>query len=348
MKGFMYFTVPTRKPTSQITRLQSKRDNAEDGTAVVNAAAEAAAEQAYKLWVDQFPIAAARRDFYGLSCTRSNVKRRFLALANISGTSASEALDIFGPDLWALTLTTEDLMKRFDALRAVAESENEVLEFLRFAPRSVGTTTAKEITDRGIPNMRARAALGAAYELLVSPIKLLFKALAKRTADQVECDLEGNEECSTEALQAAEAKQNEERNIASIAIFGPLSLALAWLLYTDIVYGGPIHSKGLCAASVIPSYNIPDAEGNSRLPCNCAPVWKWYLAPQLDPKGNAFSAPAVESKNCGKTIGGAKRECDPTTPGGCVWTKEDLEKDPSTWDKKEPLYWEKFRKARGG
>jgi len=346
--GFVFWTSRPRLPAASshrftVLRSGQNSDSAEDVAPIVDEASDAAAEQAYDLWADQFPIAAARQTFYGLSCSRASVKRRFLSLAKASRINASEALSIFGPDLWALTVESDVIMKRFDALRAVADSENEVLEFIRFAPRSIGTTTESEITSRGIPNMRARAALGAGYEALVSPIKLLFKALAKRTADQVKSDPAGIKEVSKEQLEAANAKQKEELTIASFVIFGPLSVFLGWVLYTDVVYGGPIHSKGLCAASAIPSYNIPDAEGNARLPCNCAPLWKWYLAPQL----SSFSAPAVESKNCGKPIGGVKKECDPTTVGGCVWTAEDLEKDPSTWDRKELLYWEKIRKARG-
>lgn len=57
---------------------------------------------------------------------------------------------------------------------------------------------------------------------------------------------------------------------------------MIWASYMDATYGGPVHGKGFCfPAGIMPAYNLPDAEGNARLPCNCAPLYKWYLEPLM-------------------------------------------------------------------
>jgi len=296
--------------------------------------------------VDQFPIAAARRDFYGLSCRRADIKARFVTVARVVGVSAVEALDIFGPDLWVLCISEEKLLERMEALRAVAASEEELVDFVRFAPRVVGTTSSAEIRDRGVEDMKARAALGAAYEALTSPIRLLFKAMARNTASSIANeDASPDEALSEDDLKAAERRSQEGRQTAGIVVLGASVAILSYCLYADAVYGGPVHGKGLCPASPIPTYNIPDAEGNARLPCNCAPIWKWYIEPQLPPDQRWRFQPKVESKNCGRLLGGEARGCNPRTAGGCVWTAEDLAKDPSTWDRRELTYWEKRREG---
>mmetsp|Transcript_96373 Transcript_96373/g.171288 ORF Transcript_96373/g.171288 Transcript_96373/m.171288 type:complete len:383 (+) Transcript_96373:31-1179(+) len=312
----------------------------------------AALETTYEVWSEQFPIAAARGDFYGLSCDPPSVQNRMRFVAEGVGISVSEALQIFRKDLWVLCEPSEKIPEKLAALRGHCSSEEELLDFLRAAPRSIGTTTAVEIKERGIENMKLRSYAGEAYEMLISPARFLFQQMAKNTAARIrseqavaDAECEGSQdECATDALQKFDKKATSERETVGAIFFGSALLLLGWLGYMDSTYGGPIHGKGLCPASPIPTYNLPDAEGNTRLPCTCAPIYKWYLEPLLPPNQYAGLAPKVESKNCGRQMGGQKRECDPTTVGGCVWTAEDLEKHPSTWDRRELLYWEKQQK----
>ncbi|CAJ1378144.1 unnamed protein product [Effrenium voratum] len=125
---------------------------------------------------------------------------------------------------------------------------------------------------------------------------------------------------------------------------------MSWATYMDVAYGGPVRGKGFCfPAGIMPAYNIPDTEGNARLPCNCAPLYKWYLEPLMSAQqieSMKDAAPKVESKNCGRELGGKKKQCDPRTVGGCVWTAEDLEKDPSVWEQRRQMYWETQRPAQ--
>lgn len=116
-------------------------------------------------------------------------------------------------------------------------------------------------------------------------------------------------------------------------LFGGIFAILLASTYVEEVYGGPIHGKGICPASPWPSYNAPDVAGNTGLPCSCAPIYKWYL----EPKGSTPEPPRPARIGNYKTV------------GGCVWTAEDLEKDPTTWDhgKGELLYWEKQRLSSG-
>merc|ERR1712187_39776 len=102
---------------------------------------------------------------------------------------------------------------------------------------------------------------------------------------------------------------------------------MGYLTYMDYTYGGPIHGKGLCINSAFPTFNLPDANGYSRLGCNCAPIYKWYIEPTLSEaqrKDFEELAPKVNSQNCGRDSTGAKRKCDFTSVGGCVWTAADL------------------------
>lgn len=304
-----------------------------------------ALQETYEVWVDQFPIAAARRDFYELPCDPESVKARFVFIADRLNISISEALGIFRKDLWVLCEPSEKLPAKLEALRGHCTSEEEVLDFLRAAPRVIGTTTAQEIQERGVANMRLRASLGEAYESLIFPLRFMFQQMAKSTASRIECEMDSEDgACSEEALQRFEDQEKASRQVQGAVFFGGLLSILLWLGYMDSTYGGPIHGKGLCPASPIPTFNLPDAEGNTRLPCTCAPIFKWYIEPNLPAGQFAGMAPKVESKNCGRTLGGTKIRCDPTTTGACVWTAEDLAKDPSVWDSRELTYWEKQRK----
>merc|ERR1739848_76821 len=96
---------------------------------------------AYELFRDQFPLAAARRDYYGLPCDSASVRARFLLLARTLGVSARDALEIFRPDVWVLVENSDKYSEKVGALRSVAESDQEMLDFLRAAPRTLGTTS---------------------------------------------------------------------------------------------------------------------------------------------------------------------------------------------------------------
>jgi len=304
--------------------------------------------EAYELWREQFPIAAARREYYGLNCTKTSVQERFLSLAELLGISSGEALDMFRKDVWVLSEATDTLPAKLDALRSVADSEEEVLDFLRFAPRSIATTAAREIRQRGIANMMMRSSLGEFWELLSAPLRLLIKQQAKAKAAEIEAARESNTDLTEEQmLQQNQTESAGKLRTAGYAFFASLVGLICWASYMDTTYGGPIHGKGFCfPAGVMPAYNLPDVEGNARLPCNCAPLYKWYLEPLMSAaqkEDMMGAAPKVESKNCGRSMGGAKRECDPRTVGGCVWTQQDLERDPSYWEGFTPLFWEKQR-----
>jgi len=328
----------------------------ESADAVIAAATEEeniTSDTVYTLWKDQFPIAAARQDFYFLSCTRADVRSRFLFVARSIGVSAQKALEIFSPDLWVLCISSEKFQERLEALRSVAESKEEIVDFLREVPRALGTTTATEIKDRGIANMRVRAAVGAAYELIAFPLRFVAKAMARNTARQIEMEVKGGNpdaKCPDDKLDEFDEEQRQQRIFFGNIFFATLFGVAVGLSYVEKVYGGPIHGKGICVPSVLPTFNIPDVEGNTRLPCNCAPVYKWYIEPQLSLEQQQRMLgmrPAVESKNCGKDMTtGKKIVCNPKTAGGCVWTEEDLKKDPSTWDSRELTYWEKRRENK--
>mmetsp|Transcript_165387 Transcript_165387/g.525573 ORF Transcript_165387/g.525573 Transcript_165387/m.525573 type:complete len:330 (-) Transcript_165387:94-1083(-) len=312
-----------------------------------SAADAGAAEEAYQIWRDQFPLAAARRDYYGVPCGPADVQARFLGLAGQLGLPAAEALEMFRKDMWVLGEPEEKLPEKLEALRSLAASEEKVLDFLRAAPRAIATTSAKEMRQRGLDNMRLRASVGDIYETITMPLRLVVMQSTRSAAAEIEEQV-ASAGASTEAAVANSAKKREGTfEVLTVLLFGGLAGSLVWLTYMDATYGGPIHAKGVCIpASIIPSYNIPDDEGNARLPCTCAPVYKWYIEPQLtvEQKEDMLnSRPQVGSKNCGKLIGGEKKACDPRTVGACVWTTEDLAKDPETWDRREPTFWERER-----
>lgn len=307
---------------------------------------DATAELAYKTWAEQFPIAAARQDFYQLSCSRLDVKARFLFVAKALGTSTEETFEIFRPDLWILGESSEKVVEKLDILRSMA-TEQEILEFLRAAPRSIATTTPDEIRDRGLSNMLFRSNAGAVFEFINFPVRAFFFEMAKDTAKGMTSRASSGEVCSEEDLAKEAKRDTDERKTLGFLLFGSLFSLTIYAGYMDATYGGPIHGKGLCPASPIPTFNIPDAEGNTRLPCNCAPIYKWYIEPALsEEQREKFLGlrPDVASKNCGRQMGGEKKACDPTTVGGCVWTASDLEQDPSVWDHfGRRTYWEQQR-----
>eukprot|EP00929_Paragymnodinium_shiwhaense_P006859 TRINITY_DN110811_c0_g1_i1.p1 TRINITY_DN110811_c0_g1~~TRINITY_DN110811_c0_g1_i1.p1 ORF type:complete len:397 (-),score=97.10 TRINITY_DN110811_c0_g1_i1:229-1419(-) len=304
----------------------------------------AAAKAAYEVWADQFPIAAARQDFYNMRCTPEDVQGRFLFVARQLEVSAPEALDIFRRDMWVLSEPSEKIPEKVATLKEVAkeagaktddEVRQELLDFLRLAPRSIGTTTVLEMKERGLADMKFRAVLGEAFEATIAaPTRFFFKQMAKGTASRI----------ASEGDEKANEGMKDERKVGTSLFFGSVFAILVYVGYLDSAYGGPIHGKGICAASPIPTFNLPDAEGNTRLPCNCAPIYKWYIEPLLEADARAsMPRPAVESKNCGRQMGGEKKECNPLTPGACVWTAEDLDKDPSYWDARKPTYYEQKR-----
>jgi len=314
---------------------------------------QAVVAKAYEMWSDQFPIPAARRDFYGLNCGRGNVSERFVFLARELNFSVADALDTFGPDLWILNQEPEMISEKVAVLCELVDSEDEMRAFLRECPRTLGTTTAQEMKDRGVADMRARSALGAAWEALNFPIRFVVSVLGKITARNIREGVQNDssaESVSKEYLRELQLKREDTLRKLSYVFFGTLFAFVGWISYMDYAYGGPVHGKGLCVASVIPSYNLADDEGNTRLPCTCAPLFRWYVVPTLSEEQRIAlqeARPKVESKNCGKELGSTKkRECDPTTAGGCVWTAEDLEKDLDYWDKRLPTYWEERRTPR--
>jgi len=194
--------------------------------------------------------------------------------------------------------------------------------------------------------------VGDIYEMIIAPARFVIKQLAASSARELESKLEAQEQGGSAAAVLKDTQEDQRSlfQVLTILFFGGITAVLVWASYMDATYGGPVHGKGFCfPAGVVPSYVIPDAEGNARLPCSCAPLYKWYLEPLMSSEKKQSMqgmAPKVESKNCGRTIGGEKKECDPTTIGGCVWTAEDLEKDPSTWDRRELTYWERQRLAK--
>lgn len=304
------------------------------------------AEEAYELWRDQFPLAAARREYYGLDCNKTSVEARFFALGDLLGLSPAATLDTFRRDFWVLSESTESLPPKLEALRSVADSEAEILNFFRWAPRSIATTTAQEIRERGLGNMLLRSVIGEVYELIAAPLRILVKIQAKASAQEIENQRLDKSGWSNDQILKEEQTRNSGRlRNTAYFFFATLIGLMSWASYMDTTYGGPVHGKGFCfPAGVMPAYNIPDVEGNARLPCNCAPLYKWYLEPLMTAEqitSMQDAAPKVESKNCGRTMGGDKKECDPRTVGGCVWTKEDLARDPTYWEGFTPTYWEK-------
>ncbi|CAJ1360261.1 unnamed protein product, partial [Effrenium voratum] len=224
----------------------------------------------------------------------------------------------------------------------------EVLDFLKAAPRSIATTSAEEIKQRGLANMRLRSLIGEAWELLAAPLRLLVKIQAKASAAEVERQRDEETSWSNDRLLEEEKTRNQGKlRVGAFAFFATLVGVMSWATYMDVAYGGPVRGKGFCfPAGIMPAYNIPDTEGNARLPCNCAPLYKWYLEPLMSAQqieSMKDAAPKVESKNCGRELGGKKKQCDPRTVGGCVWTAEDLEKDPSVWEQRRQMYWETQR-----
>ncbi|CAK9054289.1 Hypothetical protein SCF082_LOCUS29492 [Durusdinium trenchii] len=302
---------------------------------------------AYETWKDQFPLAAARREYYGLNCSQPAVEERFQRLAELLGISTGDALEMFRKDFWVLAESTDTLVPKLEALRSCG-TEQEILDFLRMAPRSIATTSSQEIQERGLGNMLLRSVVGEVYELIASPLRLLIRLNLQRSAQEVEQQRVEKTNLSNEEILQEERKRNSDRlRSTGYAFFATLIGTMSWASYMDATYGGPVHGKGFCfPAGIMPAYNIPDAEGNARLPCNCAPLYKWYLEPLMSAEQKesmSDAAPKVDSKNCGKAMGGEKKECDPTTVGGCVWTAEDLEKPPNAWENREELYWERQR-----
>lgn len=309
---------------------------------------DACLDDAYAKWADQFPMAAAARQFFAgtaangtvitIPCGRPYIRERFRLVARSLGISVPQALDVLGRDLWVLNEPEEVIVDKVQILRAKAESDEDVLNLLRLSPKLLGMTSAKEMRQRGLEEMRARATLDELFDLINTPLRLWFSFLRKLTAQsRAEVIGEGIEKITEEQQEALRQNDAAFRDKLSVVFFGGLSAILVYLSYMDATYGGPIHSKGICIPSVIPTFNIPDAEGNARLPCNCAPIYKWYIEPALSAdqrEGLKKLAPKVESKNCGRLLTGEKRVCDPTTVGGCVWTAADLERDPTFWDKK--------------
>lgn len=305
------------------------------------------AETAYEIWKDQFPLAAARREYYGLDCTTLAVQDRFLHLSQLLGISSKDTLETFRKDFWVLSERSESLPAKLEALRSCGTNQ-EVLDFLRWAPRSIATTSAEEIQERGLANMLLRSFVGEVWELFASPLRILVKLQLARSAEEVEQERANESGMSNEELLKKEQARNRGRlRSTAYAFFATLIGTMSWASYMDATYGGPVHGKGFCfPAGIMPAYNLPDAEGNARLPCNCAPLYKWYLEPLMssEQKDSMLgAAPKVDSKNCGRLMGGVKKDCDPRTVGGCVWSAEDLEKDPSAWEHREELYWERQR-----
>merc|ERR1712216_95620 len=135
----------------------------------------------------------------------------------------------------------------------------------QFAPRVLGTTTAEEIRERGVGNMKARALLGDAYETIIFPIKFLFLQMAKNTAAEIEaeayCAAESDADgCDVDKLKKFQELESRRRgNIWSVILAASLSL-IFYASYADYNYGGPIHGKGACVASIFPTFNLPDEE----------------------------------------------------------------------------------------
>jgi len=193
--------------------------------------------------------------------------------------------------------------------------------------------------------MLLRSVIGEVYELIAAPLRILVKIQAKASAQEIENQRLDKSGWSNDQILKEEQTRNSGRlRNTAYFFFATLIGLMSWASYMDTTYGGPVHGKGFCfPAGVMPAYNIPDVEGNARLPCNCAPLYKWYLESLMTAEqitGMQDAAPKVESKNCGRTMGGDKKECDPRTVGGCVWTK-DLARDPTYWEGFTPTYWEK-------
>lgn len=143
------------------------------------------AKVAYAKWRDQFPLAAARREYYGLDCTPLAVQNRFLSLSQLLGLPSNETLEIFSRDWWVLSESSDSIPVKLKALRSCG-TDQEVLDFLRWAPRSIATTSAAEIQERGLTNMLARSLIGEVWELLASPLRILIKFQLTRSAEEVE------------------------------------------------------------------------------------------------------------------------------------------------------------------
>eukprot|EP00931_Biecheleriopsis_adriatica_P025113 TRINITY_DN15514_c0_g1_i1.p1 TRINITY_DN15514_c0_g1~~TRINITY_DN15514_c0_g1_i1.p1 ORF type:complete len:276 (-),score=57.33 TRINITY_DN15514_c0_g1_i1:57-848(-) len=202
---------------------------------------------AYDLWKDQFPLAAARREYFGLSCGKADVQARFAALAEMLNVPEEEALDIFRKDMWVLSEASESLPEKLAVLRSLADSEEEVLKFLRAAPRSIATTTAAEMRKRGLDDMRARSALGEIFEAVSAPVRLAAKMSALACAKEIEDQRSNGASLSNDTLLAEERTRNKGRlEVLKYIFFGSIAGALVWVSYMDATYGGPVHGKGLC------------------------------------------------------------------------------------------------------
>lgn len=340
---------PIARAAGKVAEMVPTASGVSSPTALRNATEEdrGHAETAYEIWKDQFPLAAARREYYGLDCTALAVQDRFLHLSHLLGISSKDTLDTFRKDFWVLSERSESLPAKLEALRSCGTNQ-EVLDFLRWAPRSIATTSAEEIQERGLANMLLRSFVGEVWELFASPLRILVKLQLARSAEEVEQERMKESGMSNEELLKKEQTRNRGRlRTTAYAFFATLIGTMSWASYMDATYGGPVHGKGFCfPAGIMPAYNLPDAEGNARLPCNCAPLYKWYLEPLMssEQKDSMLgAAPKVDSKNCGRLMGGVKKDCDPRTVGGCVWTAEDLAKDPSAWEQRQELYWERQR-----
>ncbi|CAK0821978.1 unnamed protein product [Prorocentrum cordatum] len=276
-------------------------------------------------------------------CGRSHVEARFLGVARELGVPARRALDVLGGSLQSLNEPDAELARKVRALLAKA-SRQEALELLRTAPKFLGTMSVREWETRELPDIRARAALDNAFDALNFPVRFVFDRTRDATAALMEPGTESADDAPSQEQLRVMADRRKSTYSALSAVFWPLLVGgMLWLTYMDSTYGGPIHGRGACVPSIVPAYNIPDANGNSRLPCTCAPLYAWYVEPLL-PEG-LFEPPKVESQNCGKTMGGERQACDPKTVGGCVWTAEDLRRDPSYWDPPERrlTHWEQQR-----
>jgi hypothetical protein len=315
-----------------------------------------AAEEAFEAWSRQFPMVAKLRSFYAgrspdgkevtVPCGRSFIEARFLRISKRLGVSPNEALEIFRGQLGALNEPDDKLASKIELLLTKAGSQQEALDLLRTAPKFLGTMSVREWESRTVEDIRARAAVDNAFDTLNFPIRFFFDRTRDVTAMFMDTGAASDAAPSEEELKAMVDQRKTTYNILS-AIFWPIFVGgVLWLSYMDANYGGPIHGKGICGASMIPTYNLADSSGNARLPCTCAPLYKWYVEPLLtEGQKAAFEPPKVESQNCGRTMGGIKNACDPKTVGGCVWTAEDLARSPEYWDppQRRLTFWEKQR-----
>eukprot|EP00913_Durusdinium_trenchii_P017632 g16571.t2 len=156
----------------------------------------------------QFPLAAARREYYGLNCSQPAVEERFQRLAELLGISTGDALEMFRKEKHRPSL--EVFFMKFVktwALRSCG-TEQEILDFLRMAPRSIATTSSQEIQERGLGNMLLRSVVGEVYELIASPLRLLIRLNLQRSAQEVEQQRVEKTNLSNEEILQEERKRN--------------------------------------------------------------------------------------------------------------------------------------------